>query len=281
MNPAFIKKIVAAALVEDLGKGDITTNSLVPTHYRSSADLIAKSGGVVCGLVFAAQAFRQLDGGITFKTLVREGQKIKPGTKIVLVHGSTRALLSGERVAVNFLSYLSGVASQTRAFVAAVKPYKVIIMDTRKTTPLFRLLERYAVKVGGGVNHRFDLSTMPMIKDNHIASAAGKMNLQELVTLVRSKTKKKVELEVESLRQFKEGLLSGADILLLDNMTPAAIRQAVHLRNQAKSKILLEASGGIRLHNVRAYAKTGVERISVGGLTHTRQPFDISMEFAS
>ncbi len=197
---------------------------------------------------------------------------------IAEISGSARALLSGERVAINLLSFLSGIATQTRRYVDQVKPYKVDIMDTRKTTPLLRQMERYAVRCGGGVNHRFNLNYMVMIKDNHLIFCRGRSTI-EMINAFKKKFNIQLEVEVDNLSQLKEMLTSKADIILLDNMTPQQIRQAVRLRNKAKSRILLEASGGITLKNIRKYAATGVERISVGALTHTRQVLDISMEF--
>ena len=190
----------------------------------------------------------------------------------------TRTLLTAERVAINFLSLLSGISTQTRIFVDAIKPYRTPIYDTRKTTPLLRKLERYAVRCGGGVNHRFNLSEMAMIKDNHREVSAS-MSFSEMVAQVKQATKKKVELEVDNLAQFRQALKSKADYILLDNMTPLQTRQAVQWRNQEKSKILLEASGGININNVKQYAATGVDRISVGSLTHSPKALDISLVF--
>jgi len=281
MNTKYIHTIVSLALMEDLGAGDITTNALVPKNHKSSADIVVKSDGIICGLEFARQSFLRLNPNTRFQALVRDGQKAKAGTVIVRVHGSTRTLLTGERVALNFLSYLSAIATKTRAFVDAVKGYKTIILDTRKTTPMLRELERYGMRCGGGVNHRFNLAEMAMIKDNHRAFAAGKMGMVQMVDAIKAKSKGLVELEVDNLKQLHEALHTKADIILLDNMTPAQTKKAVTLRNKAKSKVLLEASGGIDLKNVRQYAAAGVERISVGGLTHSRQALDISLEFHS
>ncbi len=279
MDPKYIHTIVSLALAEDVGSGDVTTNALVPAKHKSSACIIAKSAGIVCGLEFAAQAFRQLDPQVRFKALVKDGSKVKASTVVARITGQTRTLLTGERVALNFLSHLSGVATQTRAFADAVKPFKTAVMDTRKTTVLLRQMERYAVRCGGGVNHRFNLEDMVMIKDNHRAFAPGQLNLKDLVETFKPKKPVKVELEVDTISQLKEALNSGADVILLDNMIPVQVRQAVRLRNQAKSKALLEASGGITLRNVRAYAAAGVERISVGSLTHSHQALDMSLEF--
>lgn len=279
MNKLYVKKIVSLALLEDLGSGDITTNALVPKDHRSSANIIVKSDGIICGLDFAKEAFTHLDPKVRFQVLVKEGQRCKAKAMIACVHGSTRALLTGERVALNFLSYLSAIATKTHGFVEATKGTKAQILDTRKTTPLLRELERYAMRCGGGVNHRFNLSVMAMIKDNHRAFALGRMDMAQAVKVIKQKTKKLVELEVDTLDQFKLALDAKADIILLDNMTPKQIAQAVRMRDKLGIKIKLEASGGIDLNNVRQYAKAGVDRISVGGLTHSRKALDISLEF--
>jgi nicotinate-nucleotide pyrophosphorylase (carboxylating) len=278
MNASYFETIIALSLAEDIGRGDITTNSLVPKNHKSNAVIIAKSAGVICGLDIARLTFQALDKNLKFKALVKDGQKIKANTVIAKVSGKTRALLTGERVALNFLSYCSGISTKTREFVDAVKGYKTVILDTRKTTPLLRALERYAVTMGEGANHRFDLSSMAMIKDNHREFASGKMGLKEAVEAVR-KNKKPVELEVDTLDELEEGLKTKAHVILLDNMTPIQTKRAVLMRNKLKSNVLLESSGGINLKNVRQYAATGVDRISIGALTHSRQALDISLEF--
>lgn len=278
MKPEYVKTIVQLALAEDLGEGDITTDNLVSLRSRSKACLIAKADGVICGVDLAREVFKTLNPTVIFRALVKDGKKVSRGDAIAEISGPTRVLLSGERVALNLLSSLSGIATQTRTFVDKIKPYKASIMDTRKTTPLLRQLERYAVRMGGGVNHRFNLNDMAMIKDNHRA-ACGARDMNEVINTLKKKIKAKIEVEVDDLDQLKEILHSKADIILLDNMTPQQIAQAVILRNKAKSRILLEASGGITLKNVKRYAATGVDRISVGALTHSRGALDISMEF--
>ena len=280
MDARYIQTIVSLALAEDLSGGDVTTNALVPKNHKSKARIVAKSAGTVCGLTLAKEAFKQLSSALRFQALVKEGQKVKPGAVIAQLNGSTRALLSAERTALNFLGYLSGIATKTQAFVEAVKPYKTVILDTRKTTPLLRRLERYAVRYGGGTNHRFNLADMAMLKDNHRAAVLrGQASLKHLVETIQHTKAVKIELEVDTLSQLKEALHSGANVILLDNMTPSQVKQAVQLRNQAHSKVPLEASGGITLKNVRAYAAAGVERISIGSLTHSRQALDVSLEF--
>jgi len=278
MKPAYIKTIVHLALAEDIGKGDITTDFLVPSHAHARGHLVARGEGIICGIELAREVFKTLNAKISFRAFFQDGQRVGKNDVIAEISGSARALLSGERVAINLLSFLSGVATQTRRYVDQVKPYKVDIMDTRKTTPLLRQMERYAVRCGGGVNHRFNLNYMIMIKDNHLIFCRGRSTI-EMVDAFKKKFNTQLEVEVDDFSQFKEMLTSKADIILLDNMTPQQIRQAVRWRNKAKSRILLEASGGITLKNIKKYAATGVERISVGALTHTRQVLDISMEF--
>jgi nicotinate-nucleotide pyrophosphorylase (carboxylating) len=278
MKSEYVQSIVQLALAEDIGKGDITTDHLIPQNAQSRARLVSKADGIICGINLAREVFKTLDPQITFRALIREGQPVRRGETIAEISGSTRALLSGERVAINLLSYLSGIATQTRLFVNKIKPYKTAIMDTRKTTPLLRQMERYAVSTGGGVNHRFNLNDMAMIKDNHRVYCQGQ-GMDEVIKNLKKKIRAKIEVEVDSLNQLKEILGCGVDIILLDNMTPQQVARAVLLRNKAKARVLLEASGGITLKNVRQYAAAGVDRISIGALTHSRQALDISMEF--
>jgi nicotinate-nucleotide pyrophosphorylase (carboxylating) len=277
MKPEYVRTIIQLALAEDLGDGDITTNHLVSLKSQSKARLIAKADGIICGINLARDVFKAVNSKIVFRHLIKDGQLVRKGKIIAEISGSTRGLLSAERVALNLLSFLSGIATQTHLFVNQIKPYKTAIMDTRKTTPLLRQLERYAVRTGGGVNHRFNLGDMAMIKDNHLISCRGQA-INEVVSHLKKKIKTTIEVEVDNLDQLKEILNSKADIILLDNMAPTQIVQAVKLRNHAKSRILLEASGGITLKNVKQYAATGVDRISIGALTHTRHALDISME---
>jgi nicotinate-nucleotide pyrophosphorylase (carboxylating) len=278
MHSDYIHKIVHLALLEDIGSGDITTDNLFPKDFRVQANLVVKSDGVICGLGIAREVFKKLDPSSTFRSMFLDGQKVRRGQVLAKLKGTARALLSGERVALNFLSWLSGIATKSNAFLEAVKPYQTVILDTRKTTPLFRELERYAVRCGGGVNHRFNLNDMAMIKDNHLI-ACKRRSLCETIDDLKKKTRKKVEVEVDDFQQLRTALNSKADIILLDNMKPPQIRQAVRLKKKLKSKTLLEASGGIYLKNVSQYAATGVDRISIGGLTHTRKALDISLDF--
>jgi nicotinate-nucleotide pyrophosphorylase (carboxylating) len=279
MKPEYIRTIVHLALAEDLGKGgDITTDNLVPKRSISHARLVAKADGIICGVNLACEVFKTLNRKVIFRTLIGDGKRVRRGEAIADISGPTRVLLSGERVATNLLSFLSGVATQTRLFVEKIKPYKADILDTRKTTPLLRQLERYAVRTAGGVNHRFNLNDMVMIKDNHRVACEGQ-DMVKVISDLKRKTMTKIVVEVDTFDQLKEILHSRADIILLDNMTPKEIARAVKMRDEAQSRILLEASGGITLKNVKEYAASGVDRISVGALTHSRQVLDISMEF--
>ena len=280
MNISYIRKIVTLALAEDIGRGDVTTRALVPADRKTAAHIVFRSPGVVCGLAVAAQAFKCLDPGVRFKALVRDGVFLSKPAPVARLEGPARAILTAERVALNFLGRLSGIASQTKRFVEKVKPYKAVIMDTRKTTPLLRAFERYAVCCGGGANHRFDLSRMAMIKDNHRVFLAGRMGIKAMVSAARKKSRT-VEVEVDNLAQLREALVSSAEVILLDNMTVSQTRRAVRLRDQTNSRVLLEASGGITLTNVRGYAAAGVERISVGALTHSPKSINVSLEFIS
>ncbi len=278
MTQAYMKTIVNAALTEDIGQGDVTTNSLVPASTKVEAHLVFKSEGIVCGLNVAESVFKTFDKKINFQKLVNEGTRVKKQKVIAIIKGPARVILTVERVAVNFLTHLSSIATRTRMMVDCIKPYPSKIFDTRKTTPLLRAMERYAVRVGGGHNHRFNLCAMVMIKDNHRVLLQ-KQGLKEAVQIVKSKTRKMVVLEVDTWDEFKEALTSRAEIILLDNMTPVQVRKAVTLRDRIGSSVLLEASGGVNLQNVRAYARTGVERISVGTLTSVKDGIDISLDF--
>lgn len=278
MQDAYLKELVRKALKEDISSGDITTNSLVTPNASAKASLLFKTDGVVCGLALAALVFKSLSPKITFKVLVCEGTWVKKGTVVAKIQGPARAILTGERVALNFLTHSSSIATRTRLFVEAIKPYRAQILDTRKTTPLLRAVERQAVKAGGGYNHRFDLAEMAMIKDNH-RFMLGKQALIKAVDIIKAKTKKRVILEVDTLDELLQALQSKAEVILLDNMTPAMIAKAVALRNKINPRVLLEASGGIKLENVRAYAKTGVDRISIGSLTSVKSGVDISLDF--
>ncbi len=277
MKQDYLEKIVSLALAEDIGKGDVTTNHLISQNTNVQAHIIFKTEGIVCGLPVIERVFKRLNPKVSIRKFTKEGQKVQKNKIVAVIKGPARAILTGERVALNFLTHLSAIASRTHLFVEQVKPYRSKILDTRKTTPLLRELERYAVRIGGGENHRFDLSAMAMIKDNHRFML--KQGLKDSVEIIKSKTNKAVELEVDTWSEFEEALTSKAEIILLDNMTPAQVKRCVTFRNKFKKNVLLEASGGINLKNVKAYAKTGVERISIGSLTSIIEGIDISLDF--
>ncbi len=280
-----IRGIIKQALKEDIGKKDITTESLIPKEKSAKAVLLAKENFVVCGLDIARFAFTLLDKNVKFASKFGEGQYVRKSEVIALIEGKAAPILTAERTALNFLSFLSGVATKTREYANAVKPYKVKIVDTRKTIPGLRQLQKYAVKIGGGYNHRMQLDEMVLIKDNHIKCTRAQGHKgTSIIKDIRRKIPKgmKVEIEVENLRQFKEALKEKPDIIMLDNMKIGEIRKAVSIKLQtpySKLHTLLEASGGITLRNIRKFAATGVDMISIGALTHSVNSVDISLEF--
>jgi nicotinate-nucleotide pyrophosphorylase (carboxylating) len=277
MSPSAIDTI-RRALAEDLGTGDITSECFIPADHRSSARIIAKEHGVLAGTDAAREVFRQVDPAIEVGVLKSDGDAIKPGDVILTAAGPTRALLSAERTALNFLQRLSGIATLTRRFVDAVSGTNAVILDTRKTTPGLREFERIAVRAGGGVNHRFGLFDRVLAKDNHLAVTGDATGLQRAI----DETKKHapdivVEIEADTLDQVRLLCdLRGVDIILLDNMSNEQLREAVQIRG--KKQIILEASGGVNLDTVAAIAATGVDQISVGALTHSARAIDLSME---
>ncbi len=269
-----INRIIEEALLEDIGNGDITTDSIIAPSINKKAILINKEEGIIAGLEIAHLVFKKLDSTIKFGKKVKEGIIVKPHTTIAEINGSARIILQGERVALNFLQRMSGIATTTFKFCQKVKDYPVQILDTRKTIPGLRILDKYAIRIGGGKNHRFGLYDAVLIKDNHIAVAG---SITSAVNLVRSKTSPliKIEIEVQNLIQLQEALKAGVDIIMLDNMDLETMKQAVKL---AKGKVLIEASGGITLDKVKEIAATGVDFISVGSLTHSVKALDISLE---
>jgi len=271
---AVVRDIVARALAEDIGPGDITSELAIPAAARARGVFLAKQPGVLSGLDVAEECFRQVDPGVEFRALVAEGEAFTVGTPLAEVTGPARALLSAERVALNFLQRLCGVATLTREFVDRVAGTRARIVDTRKTTPGLRLLEKRAVRAGGGYNHRFALYDGVLLKDNHIAVAGG---VTAAVAAARAGAPHtlKIEVEVTSLQQLTEALAAGADVALLDNMSLEQVEEAVAL---AVGRVVLEASGGINLDNVAAVAGTGVDLISIGALTHSAKAVDISLE---
>lgn len=268
-----VDTIIENALQEDLGSGDITTNTLFPGNPATRAKLVCKSSGVIAGLPVAEKVFRHLDKAIRWQARVEEGAGVNEGQELAIISGSARAILSGERVALNFLQRLSGIASLTAQFVARVRDLPVEILDTRKTTPGLRILEKYAVSVGGGTNHRFGLYDGIMIKDNHIQLAGGIAAALDAIENAKS-FGLPVEVETSTLKEVRIALEGGADIIMLDNMSVAVMRQAVRLISR-RAKV--EASGGVTLETVREIALTGVDYISVGALTHSVPAMDIGL----
>jgi len=268
------RQTVEIALREDLGSGDLTSANIFPPGHRSRAEFLGKEEAVLCGLPVAAEVFAQLSPEIAFTAFCRDGQRISPGTVVAEVCGPTHLLLSGERTALNFLQRLSGIATLTASYAAEVAGFAVKIVDTRKTTPGLRVLEKYAVRCGGGSNHRLGLFDAVMIKDNHIKAAGG---ILQAVAQVRRGVPflTPVEVETTDIRQVEEALAAGADVVMLDNMQLSEMAEAVSYIN---GRALVEASGGITLSRLREIAATGVDVISVGALTHSAAAVDISMK---
>jgi len=280
-----IKKLIKRAIREDLGRFDVTTLVVVAPAIRVKAKIIAKQELVLCGLPLCREVFRQVDKNIRFKSLRKEGSFIKKGQTIVSLEGRACSILKAERLALNFLTHLSGIATKVREFTKIARRHKVKILDTRKTMPNLRSIQKYAVRVGGGFNHRRGLWDEVMIKENHLLSAGIKTRtrlfgdkLRDVVKKVKESTGKKVEVEVESLKEFKIACKCGPDMILLDNFTPKDVARAVELRNRDFAGIKLEASGGINIGNIREFAETRVDYISIGSLTHSPQAKDISLE---
>jgi nicotinate-nucleotide pyrophosphorylase (carboxylating) len=272
------ERLIDRALDEDLAGGDVTTLATVPAAAESKGVLLAKEAGVISGLEPARDVFARVDPRVIFTALVEDGARVEPGTVIAGVEGPARGLLSGERVALNLLQRLSGIATITARFVDAVAGTKARVIDTRKTTPGMRALEKAAVRHGGGHNHRFGLSDGVLIKDNHLAAVGGPDRVTKAVRAARAYAPHtlKIEVEVTTLAEVAEAVAAGADVILLDNMNVAQLKQAVDL---VAGRALLEASGGVRLETVRTIAETGVDLISVGALTHSAPSLDISLDF--
>ena len=274
-----VERILKSALAEDVGSGDVTSLSTVPPGRTISGRYIAKEDGVLCGLEVVARAFALLDASIAFTALAADGDRVRKGDVIAAVSGDARAILAGERVGLNLLQHMSGVATQTARAVAAVAGTGAKIVDTRKTTPGLRVLDKYAVRMGGGGNHRFNLADGVLIKDNHIVAASG---IAAAVAAARARAPHslKIEVEVETLEQLREALEAGADIIMLDNMPTETMREAVRL---VAGRALTEASGNMGDKTdaeLRAVAETGVDLISIGALTHSVRALDISLKFS-
>ncbi len=277
LNQEKLDYIVRHALIEDIGKGDITTQLTIPKDKDIEAKLIVNEDCIVCGLSVAEKVFKTVDSGILFEPLVKEGRNAKKGKTIVKLKGKASSILTAERVALNLLSMMSGIATKTREYVKNIEPHKAKITDTRKTMPGLRELQKYAVRLGGGYNHRMSLDEMILIKDNHIKVTEGYSRLPSVPKGF------KIEIEVQNLDEFKHAIYFKPDVIMLDNMDIEDIRKAVKIRDQIKfdshhPKTRLEVSGGVTLKNIKEMASTGVDIISVGELTHSVKATDISLD---
>jgi nicotinate-nucleotide pyrophosphorylase (carboxylating) len=275
MKPEDLDPIIEATLKEDMPEGDITSENIIPSDSVSRAVFLAKEDGILAGIDIACRVFEHIDPEIRFEKHTEDGSEIRSGERLADLEGNSIALLKGERTALNFLQRLSGIATLTWKYVQATGGYETEILDTRKTTPSLRLLEKYAVKMGGGTNHRFSLSDMVLIKDNHLQISGG---ISDSVRKARERVKPGIKIEVEAatIDQVREAVQSGVDMIMLDNMTLDEMREAVVL---VDGKVPLEASGNIQLPRVKEIAAAGVDFISVGGLTHSYSSLDISLEF--
>ena len=273
LNLRSLDPLIELAFEEDIGIGDITTEATVPPAQGGIGTLLAKSDGIVAGLPVAERVFAKLDAELAFRARVNDGDAVEAGTPIAEVRGSAKSILIGERTALNFLQRLAGIATLTAQFVEAVADYDTQIVDTRKTAPGWRAIQKYAVRVGGGSNHRFGLYDGVLIKDNHIVAAGGVHNAVRRARALAPHTAK-IEIEVETSTQVAEALEVGADILLLDNMALGVMRVVVQT---VGDRVITEASGGITLERAAAVAATGVDFISVGALTHSAMPMDINL----
>lgn len=275
---ASIEQLIRAAIAEDVGSGDVTALYFVPADSAAKAKIVAREAGVLAGMEVALRVFQEIEPKIQAQAIMQDGDAFEPGSVLMEINGPTRGILTGERTALNFLQRLSGVASQARQYVEAVKPHPVQIWDTRKTTPGWRLLEKAAVKAGGGTNHRMGLYDHVMVKDNHLVANGSLEELQSAIDRVRKdRPGTRIQLEADNLDQVAGFLtLRGVDMLLLDNMGPESLREAVSLN---AGRLWLEASGGITLATIRDVAATGVNSISVGALTHSARALDLGLDF--
>ncbi|MGC5776928.1 carboxylating nicotinate-nucleotide diphosphorylase [Paenibacillus pabuli] len=264
-------------LREDVGAGDVTTSVTIPAGSQSKAIIHAKDNGIIAGITVAELVFQVVDPGLVFTPMIKDGDAVNRGTVLAEVEGSTHSLLTGERLALNLLQRMSGIATRTRTYVDALNDLSTRLVDTRKTTPGHRLLEKYAVRVGGGSNHRFGLYDAVMIKDNHIKGAGGITEAVQRARAIIPHTMT-IEVETENLEQVKEALQSGADIIMLDNMHPDQMRVAVSLIHEQAPHVKVEASGNVSLDTIRGIAESGVDVISVGRLTYSFESLDISLD---
>lgn len=284
-SPTFqpdVRAIIDLALAEDIGTGDVTTLATVPTDRSASAVMLAKSGGVLSGIEVAREVFRTVDPSVSFEPLAADGDRLSHRMEIARISGSARSILIAERTALNFVQRLSGVATSTARYAALVEDTRTRIVDTRKTTPGMRLLEKRAVMHGGGDNHRFGLADGVLIKDNHLAAVGGPTRITDAITAARAHAPHtlKIEVEVTSLDELREALDAGADIIMLDNMDTPTMAEAVAIRDAHENSPLLEASGGITEARIPEIAATGIDLISVGALTHSSPALDISLDIA-
>jgi nicotinate-nucleotide pyrophosphorylase (carboxylating) len=284
-NELQAEEAIDRALAEDLGKGDVTTEALIPNDQQGRGFIVARKEGILAGINIAKQVFHRVDPELKVELLIADGARVKPGSRIATVSGSIASIIKGERVALNFLQRLSGIASETNCYVEMVKGLPVRIMDTRKTTPGLRWLEKYAVRAGGGENHRMDLADGILIKDNHLVALRSQgLTIREAVAKAKGNAAQRpgtqhsergVEVEVATVSEALEAVEAAADIVMLDNMNLEDMRKAVEAIH---GRALIEASGGITRDNVRAVAETGVDFISAGALTHSAVALDISLE---
>jgi len=271
-----VEQIIDTALSEDLASDDVTTQALLLPDSEGRAFILVKKDGVLAGMEVAQAVFRNVDASLQLEVLVQDGATIRKGEVVATIEGRIASILKAERTALNFLCHLSGIATETAHYVAAVKDSKAQIIDTRKTIPGMRMLEKYAVRMGGGKSHRLHLADWVLIKDNHLAALRSLgMGIKEAIERARQSSTLKVEVEVASVAEAEEALDAGADIIMLDNMAVREIKQVVEL---ARGRALIEASGGITLENVRQVAEAGIDLISVGAITHSAKALDLSME---
>ena len=274
LNQFYVDNLIKTALLEDINYVDITTDYLIPEDQENEAKFLAKADGVLCGIEVALRVFTLIQPDFQYEVFIHDGEEVKKGDIIAKIKGKTRTILKGERTALNLLQHMSGISSMTNRIVKIVEGTNASIADTRKTLPGMRQLQKYAVTVGGGKNHRFNLSDAAMLKDNHVDAGGGITNA---VTKLRTKLghMAKVELEVRTLDELREALSVDVDVIMLDNMDNDTMREAVKI---ADGKALLEASGGITEETIRGVAETGVDIISIGALTHSVKAFDISLK---
>lgn len=275
MNYLIVDKLIKDALIEDVNYGDVTTDNLLSESEMSNGKFIAKEYGVIAGIDVLKRVFEIVDSDIKFKSELKDGCEVQKGSIIGEIDGSSKSILKGERAALNIIQRMSGIATKTHEIVNLVKDYDVKIVDTRKTLPGFRILDKYSVTVGGGYNHRMNLSDFAMIKDNHIKAVG---SIKEAVKRIKSKLSftTKIEVEVENLEQLKEAMSAEVDVIMLDNMDIHTMEKAVKMVNK---KFILEASGNVTENNIKNIAATGVDIISIGALTHSVKALDISLKF--